>query len=58
MDWTVPAENVERLAERETNGRKELHVNCVRVRVTPSDQVNLIDRVEGQRGGISPTLWD
>jgi len=48
--------NIHCFTELESIGRQELHPNNTRTRISPSDQINLIDGVERQGGGTSPAL--
>jgi hypothetical protein len=51
-------ENVHCFAEQESIRRQQLHPNSTRIEIDPSDQVNLIDGIESQRGGGGSALLD
>jgi hypothetical protein len=50
--------NVHCFAKQDSLRRQELHPNNAGIRIGPSDQVNLVDRIECQAGKSSPGLSD
>lgn len=50
--------NVHCFAEQDSIRRQQLHKNTAGIRIAPPDQVNLVNRIEGQAGKTSPGLSD